>query len=179
MKISTNYSYPQSTNPSFDALRISYDAKIAIDNKKIRFIGSLLEAGKKLEITQYMDLQVLGDLSFRIKEKGNVFSGLKGPLSVKLYDETKLKISGTYDGLDDGVRKRGQLTEYYLDFEKPERAKDLLSKFETIGGVDKFVLLTKLFDEDLIRKNMPDISKEYPRERLIDILFDKFSELGL
>ena len=179
MKINTNYHYPKATNPSFSALRISYDAKEGIDNKRIRFIGAILEAGKKLENTQYMDLQVLGDLSFRIKEKGNVFSGLKGPLSIKLYDQTQLKITGTYDGLDNGDRKRGQLTDYYLDLEKHERAKDLLSKFETMGGIDKFIVLTKLFDEDLVRKNLPELSKEYPKERLIDILFDKFGQLGL
>ena len=177
MKISTDYLNIR--QPSFGSLRISLNAREAMTGAKGSYVRNLFTAGKKLDDTQYFDLQVLKDLSLRIKEKGNVFSGIKAPIKFIMSGDRKIKVTGVYDGLDDETRKRGQNIDFYLNFDTPEYAKNIYDLFEQMNSIGKFSMLTKLLDEEMICKFSGTKYKENNVEKLIDILFDKYSELGL
>ena len=177
MKILNNYTNYQ--QPNFTSLKISYNAREALISAKGSFISGLFEAGKRLENTQFVDLHVLKDLSLRIKEKANVFSGIKEPLQLKIYKQKNLKVTGIYDGLDYGKLKKGHKIDYYLKFETPEQAEELYNRYQTMGKVGQFSFITKLIDEDKIRQNTMPRMKETNREKFVDLMFDIFGELGI
>ena len=152
MKVLNINSHSTNNKPTFTSLRISYNAEnILADNAGALQINNLFEAGKKLENTQFFDLEVLEDLTLRIKEKANVFSGIVEPIIFYKKSSQNLRVQGIYDGLDFKYHKRGQGIGITLRYDLPETADRIFKEIQSLNGVLRIAAITKLIDDYFIK----------------------------
>ena len=151
----TNYS---STN--FKSLTVSYNAEHLLDTLSKDVLAKILDVGKIVEKTDYVDLQLLSDLSFRIKEKGNLFSGIKEPINAvkPQQNENFVIIKGVYDGVENKKLKRGKNVQHkiqYRSYAEALKGYNLIynarNKVERLGVITKEIDRQKMYDAELER----------------------------
>ena len=108
MRIENNVMYYK--NPKFTGFSISYNAEELLSKLPNDVLAKILDVGRKIERAEYVELQLLSDLRFRIKEKGKVFSGFTEPVKVlePKVNENHLTVVGIYDGVESDDLKRGK-----------------------------------------------------------------------
>ena len=154
MKIlSQNHSY----NPNFTAFNVSYNSAEGLAKMPSYFLSSLLKLGRNFEKTEFIDIELLSNLKLRIKEKGNVCSSIREPITAykPKANESRIQISGIYDGADCDTKTRGSLCRTYIDYISPNEAlkgyariKNTENKIEKIGVIAKEMERSKVIQAE-------------------------------
>ena len=171
MRISTDYN----NRVNFTSLKISYDAEERLHHVSKEFISGIFEAGKKLEHTEYLDLIMLKNLSFRIKEKANKFFVLREPIWVDETPYGPLKVTGTYDGLEDESHKKGQKIDILVDCGSEVKNHFALKKIKGLNGIMRLSYITKMIDDFKIRQAEPDLTNQ-SRDKEVSLLMYKYAD---
>lgn len=177
MKVSaiSNSIYPQST---FKSLKLSQGLEnILLEKVNIYEIKRIFEAGRKLENTQYFDLEMFDDMSFRIKEKGNVFSGLLGPIKIYKHSDKQLKITGIYDGVEDTINKPGDQTSFLLKYDKPESVEKIYNSIKSLKGILRLAAIAKLLDDYYIKTKTEPNPFPLSKFGVVKVLMGKYGDL--
>ena len=179
MKITPQYNY-QNTN--FKSFKISYDAAEPLSRLPIGLLGRILKMGKSLEKTEHIDVELLPDLRFRIKEKGKVFSSYSEPFTVTKpkRNDNKIKLSARYDGVEDGNKKRGHICHTYLQYSTAEQALKGYEKieFESSNNIDKIGAIAREYERTLVYKAAAETEPvAKTKATLLDILLNKYADI--
>ena len=94
-------------NVNTKGLKICYDAEHKLWTSAPSLVTALFKTGRLHEGNQYIDILVMKNLSYRIKEKGNPFFRIKEPIHLKKLSDNKLDISATYDGVPNELYSKG------------------------------------------------------------------------
>ena len=178
MKVSNinSITYPKKT---FTSLKISYDAEnILADKANAYQINALFEAGRKLENTVFFDMELFGDMSMRIKEKANPFSGLVEPLQLYKHNAKQIRVIGVYDGLEDETHKKGQKTGISLKYESQDSVERILKDIKPLKGILKVAAITKLIDDYFVKTKIEQKTPQQLSKRgIVAVLMSKFGDL--
>ena len=141
MRITTDYNNYNSRNTNFKSFSISYGAEEKLYKLK-KQLPTIYDIGRKCEYTHFYDLEMLSNLTFRIKEKGCKFGMLAEPITViKPKDQSpKLAIKGKYDGLSTDKHRHGDDYYKYIEYSSPEEA---LKGYDRIMAATDYI--TKIY----------------------------------
>ncbi len=177
MKILSDYTNQNVVNTNFKSLKISYEAVHRLKKTSPGFISFLFDAGRRLENTQYVDLQVLRNLDLRIASKVNPYYAIKEPVNLIRTSEKQIKIQGTYAGKEDSLYSNGKTFDIYLDFEREGTADVTMDNYNSMRGINRLSYLAKIIDIDLINKNDSQVLCEQTRENIVSNLIYKYGDI--
>ena len=164
--------------PVFRALRLSYDIESTLhDSAGAKLISNFFEAGRKLEGTQFFDLEVLSDLTMRIKEKGNPFSGLLEPIKIYKHSDNQLRITGMYDGAEYEFCKHGQKKSIYLRYDESKVVNKILDSVNSLKGILRLTAITKLLDDYYIKTKSVQNQKTMTKQGVVSVLMTKYGDI--
>ena len=164
--------------PVFNALRLNYDIESTlVESADTKLISKFFEAGRKLEGTQFFDLEVLSDLTMRIKEKGNPFSGLLEPIKIYRHKPNQLRISGIYDGVEDEYGKPGQKKSMYLRYDEPNIVNKILDSVNSLKGILRLTAITKLLDDYYVKTKSGQEHKTLSKQKIVSVLMTKYGDI--
>ena len=175
----TSIDKTQNYNKSvFRALRLNYDIEnTLLESAEPKLISKFFEAGRKLEGTQFFDLEVLSDLTMRIKEKGNPFSGLLEPVKVYKHKPNQLRITGIYDGAEDEYCKPGQKKSVCLRYDEPGTVNKILGSVNSLKGILRLAAITRLLDDYYVKTKPVQNSKTLTKQGIVSILMTKYGDI--
>ena len=177
MKVSAinKSNYPQST---FKSLKLSQGLEYILPEKAGIFeINRIFEAGRKLENTQFFDLQMFDDMSFRIKEKGNVFSGLIEPIKIYRHSDKEIKVIGVYDGVEDGIHKKGEHANILLKYDRPESVDRIYNEIRFTKGITRLAAITKLLDDFYVKTKIEQNPTPLKKWDIVKVLMSKYGDM--
>jgi hypothetical protein len=179
MKVSNINSHSAYQKSTFKSLKLSYGVEETLAEKaSANQINNFFEAGRKLENTMFFDLEVFEDLSMRIKEKGNVFSGLVEPINIFKHTAKQLRVVGVYDGVEDETHKKGQKLGVSLKYSAPETVESILKYIKPLKGVMKIAAITKLIDDYYIKTELTEKnSQQLSKRGILRVLMNKYGEI--
>ena len=164
--------------PAFRALKLNYDIESTlVESADTKLISKFFEAGRKLEGTQFFDLEVLSDLTMRIKEKGNPFSGLLEPIKIYRHKPNQLRISGIYDGVEDEYGKPGQKKSMYLRYDEPNIVNKILDSVNSLKGILRLTAITKLLDDYYVKTKSGQEHKTLSKQKIVSVLMTKYGDI--
>ena len=136
MKILTGYN---NSNTSFQSFTVSYNAEKSLSRLPVGFLAKIIKLGKYFEKTEYIDIELLSDLRFRIKEKGKFFEAFSEPFTVNKPNNNIIKVSGTYDWINNDKNSVCNKYIVYSSAEEAikgyERITTETSKIDTIAAI--------------------------------------------
>ena len=180
MKIENNTYY---NIPQFKGFYVSYNAEDKLRQLSSRILTNMYEAGKKVEHYSYVDLHLLSDLKFRIKEKGKVFSGIKEPIKAikPAQGENYIDVQGIYDGVENENLKRGEKSTIKIRFSSPEEAMKGYTFIENANTkIDKLVAIAYEIERDRMFADELEASKRINRKKIIplhSLIMSKFGNI--
>ena len=164
---------------NYKGLKISYNAEYKLRNSDPPFVGALFKLGKEHEGNQYIDILVLKNLAYRIKEKGNPFFCIKEPFHLKKISDNKLKLDANYDGVEDEVYKKGDRFYMDFDFETPEEIDEIIDKFSVLRGLQRISFIAKLIENYFVKTKSEHFVNSNKRDNAVTFLMDKYAEVGI
>ncbi|MCI1273794.1 MAG: hypothetical protein LKG27_05095 [Clostridiaceae bacterium] len=166
----------QSTNFGM-ALRINPSAQKALENAPLDTIKSLQRAGEELKDTKFCDLEIGENLTPRID---SVYANAFVPpfTLIKPLDEF-LTIATKWDGTELNGLAKGSAYHASMKFENTKAALEAYNSLKDIHtNLDRAIALTKMFDNEFIRKDAIENSKKVSQENIKHMAQDLMSKFG-
>jgi len=164
-------------NISTKGLRICYDAESRLRNADASLITALFKVGKANEANQYIDILVMKNLSFKIKEKANQFFCLREPMYLKKASDNKVNIIASYDGVETDEFSKGDKYKVGIELDSVEEAVDAVKKFNDMNGLQRISYIAKLIEDYFVKTK----SETYPiggkRNSVVTLLMDKYGDI--
>lgn len=162
---------------SSKGLKISYNAEYKLKQADTKMITSLFRMGREHEDNQYVDILVLKNLGFRIKEKANPFFCIKEPFHLRKISDNKLNISAVYDGVEDAAHLKDDKVDIGIDYEEPGRVDEIINNFCFMRRLQKISYVARLLENYFVKaKGVP-----YPfggeKDAVITRLMDKYADI--
>ena len=162
---------------NFKSLRINYDAQTKLMHTNASHISFLFEAGRKLEGTQFVDLFVSSDLKCKIQSKANPYFAIKEPIVPSLVNSKQIKLNGVYAGKEN--QEQGKFIDLYLDYDKEEVTQTVFNRLlKEPKGIQRLSYITRLIDNDLVKKNSNPDNANPSRHHIVSILLDKYGDFA-
>ena len=158
-------------------LKISYQAEHKLLNADPLLISALFKTGKEHEGNQYIDILVLKNLAYRIKEKANPFFRIKEPYYLNKVSDTKLNIDAVYDGINDEVHLKGDKINIGIDFDTPQEMNDTIRQFNFMNGLHRVSFVAKLIENQFVRTKSAPLPTNGNRAAVVTLLMDKYSDI--
>ena len=172
----TDFNNYNSTN--FKSFRVSFDTEEFLRKFPNNLLADILDSARRVERTEFYDLELLSDMRFRIREKGNYFSGIAEPIAAvkpKAHDN-RIKITGLYDGIEDETRKCGDPCEAYIEYNSHAEALKgykMIDKGE--NKIDRISIITKEMDNQKLLNQTATEDKRKPP--LFRVVMDKYGDI--
>ena len=164
-------------NINTKGLRISYDAEYRLKNAESSFVSALFKTGRLHEGNQFIDILVMKNLSFRIKEKANPFFCIKEPIYLKKVEDNKLRIAATYDGVETDKHMKGDNYNIDIELDNAEEADEAVEKFKDMRSMQRISFIAKLIEDYFVKTK----NKAYPtggkRSSVVSLLMEKYGDI--
>ena len=164
-------------NVNTKGLKICYDAEHKLWTSAPSLVTALFKTGRLHEGNQYIDILVMKNLSYRIKEKGNPFFRIKEPIHLKKLSDNKLDISATYDGVPNELYSKGDKYNMSVELDTSAAVDEAIDMFKDMRGLQRISFIAKLIDDYFIKTKSEAFPTGGDRESVVTLLMDKYGDI--